>query len=242
MKAIQINNEIKVYSQLPKTWKNHMNFRQAYVTLQQQEGFYDVVEPEFDSNIEKLGEIYFDETNEVFTYPVEDIPQSELDERKQRELDMMDRQFDNEAAKRLLRKVAEPILADESNLTEQDIEDAKMLYKQWRWKDKDGNPIEYEENEKLVYKDVLYTVTQPHIAQETYTPDVAISLFGIFRPAGSIKEWVQPNGADGPNYPYYFGEKVTHNEKTWQSTVANNEDGTPANVWEPGVYGWDEVI
>lgn len=30
------------------------------------------------------------------------------------------------------------------------------------------------------------------------------------------------------------GDKVTHNGKTWQSTTDNN-------VWEPGVYGWEEV-
>ena len=30
------------------------------------------------------------------------------------------------------------------------------------------------------------------------------------------------------------GDKVTNNGKTWQSTTDNN-------VWEPGVYGWEEV-
>ncbi|WP_270217645.1 carbohydrate-binding protein [Dorea longicatena] len=34
--------------------------------------------------------------------------------------------------------------------------------------------------------------------------------------------------------PYAKGDKVTHNGKTWISTA----DG---NVWEPGVYGWEEV-
>ena len=70
MKAITINGQIKVYSQLPKTWKNHLNFRQASVELQQQEGFFDVVVPEFNSEVQYLGEIYFDQTNQVFTYPV----------------------------------------------------------------------------------------------------------------------------------------------------------------------------
>ena len=34
--------------------------------------------------------------------------------------------------------------------------------------------------------------------------------------------------------PYAKGDKVTHNGKTWISTTDNN-------VWEPGVYGWEEV-
>jgi hypothetical protein len=36
------------------------------------EGFFDVVTPEYDPVIQRLGEIYFDELNQVFTYPVED--------------------------------------------------------------------------------------------------------------------------------------------------------------------------
>lgn len=34
--------------------------------------------------------------------------------------------------------------------------------------------------------------------------------------------------------PYSKGDKVTHNGKTWRSTIAGN-------VWEPGVYGWEEI-
>ena len=44
----------------------------------------------------------------------------------------------------------------------------------------------------------------------------------------SIAEWIQPNGSN----PYKLGDKVTHNGNTWVSTV-------DANVWEPGVYGWE---
>ena len=45
---------------------------------------------------------------------------------------------------------------------------------------------------------------------------------------GGIPAWVQPTGAHDA---YPLGAQVTHNGKTWTSTVA-------ANVWEPGVYGW----
>ena len=40
--------------------------------------------------------------------------------------------------------------------------------------------------------------------------------------------WVQPTGAHNA---YPLGATVTHNGKTWTSTIA-------ANVWKPGVYGW----
>ena len=46
-----------------------------------------------------------------------------------------------------------------------------------------------------------------------------------------IPEWEQPDSTN----PYMMGDKVTHNEKTWESTVDNN-------VWEPGVYGWFQIM
>ena len=44
--------------------------------------------------------------------------------------------------------------------------------------------------------------------------------------------WVAPTGAHNA---YPLGRTVTHNGKTWENI-------TPANVWEPGVSGWREVV
>jgi hypothetical protein len=49
--------------------------------------------------------------------------------------------------------------------------------------------------------------------------------------APSIPAWVQPTGGHDA---YQIDAVVTHNGKTWKSTVSNN-------VWAPGVYGWVEV-
>lgn len=46
-----------------------------------------------------------------------------------------------------------------------------------------------------------------------------------------VDPWVQPSGVHDA---YSVGDRVTHNGKTWEST-------TDGNVWEPGVYGWDDV-
>lgn len=78
----------------------------------------------------------------------------------------------------------------------------------------------------------LYQVLQDHTSQEQYTPDTATSLYkavGI-DPSG-IPTWVQPLGATDA---YKLGDIVMHNSKKWKSTI-------DANVWEPGVYGWEEV-
>ena len=52
------------------------------------------------------------------------------------------------------------------------------------------------------------------------------------QPSEEYPEWVQPTGAHDA---YAQGAKVSHNGKKWTSDIA-------ANVWEPGVYGWTEVI
>ena len=50
-------------------------------------------------------------------------------------------------------------------------------------------------------------------------------------PAAEWPEWSQPIGAVDA---YALGDKVSHNDKHWISTC-------DSNVWEPGVYGWEEV-
>lgn len=77
----------------------------------------------------------------------------------------------------------------------------------------------------------LYQVLQDHTSAEEWTPDTAVSLY---KPIGvtedGIAVWVQPLGASDA---YNTGDKVSHKDTIWVSTC----DG---NVWEPGVYGWEE--
>ena len=44
-------------------------------------------------------------------------------------------------------------------------------------------------------------------------------------------EWVQPTGAQDV---YNTDSKASHNEKHWESFV-------DSNVWEPGIYGRNEI-
>mgnify|MGYP002511139617 CR=1 FL=1 len=78
----------------------------------------------------------------------------------------------------------------------------------------------------------LYTVLQDHQSQADWEPDKAASLF---KPIGftdsGLPVWTQPLGAGDA---YNTGDKVEHGGKAWVSTV-------DSNVWEPGVYGWEET-
>lgn len=82
--------------------------------------------------------------------------------------------------------------------------------------------------------EVLYQVNkeQGHTAQIGWEPENAPSLFKkIGDPSVEYPDWSQPMGQHDA---YDEGDKVTHKEKKWISTISNN-------VWEPSVYGWDEV-
>ena len=70
MKGINLNGTIKTYSSVPKTWGNILGINYMSDEDLKTLGFYDVVKPAT-SNLQELGDIYFDADNEVFTYPVE---------------------------------------------------------------------------------------------------------------------------------------------------------------------------
>lgn len=80
----------------------------------------------------------------------------------------------------------------------------------------------YAVDDRLRYEDVLYKVIQAHTSQADWTPDVAVSLF-VRVSIEEFPEWVQPTGAHDA---YNTGDKVSHNDKHWQSLI-------DANIWEP---------
>lgn len=93
-------------------------------------------------------------------------------------------------------------------------------------------PVAYTSGQIRRYTDgKLYKCLQAHTSQADWTPDAAVSLWvSVSDPAEEWPEWSQPVGAHDA---YEEGAKVSHNGKHWISTA-------PANVWEPGVYGWTE--
>ena len=100
------------------------------------------------------------------------------------------------------------------------------LYPEWK------SEVEYAVDDRVLYNDILYKIITAHTSQETWTPDVSASLFAkvLIPDENVIPVWEQPDSTNG----YMIGDKVTHNNKAWVSTVDNN-------VWEPGAYGWEEI-
>ena len=87
-----------------------------------------------------------------------------------------------------------------------------------------GQLRKYGEEEEKLYKCV-----QAHRSQGDWTPDVTPALWAVAGdPAEEWPAWSQPIGAQDA---YMSGDKVSHRDQHWISSV-------DANVWEPGVYGW----
>lgn len=127
-----------------------------------------------------------------------------------------------EAAKviRAAMDAAAAALTDEQALT------AAALYPAWSAQDT------YDAGERVRFDGTLYKCLQPHAAQPDWTPTAAPSLWAkvLVSDTGEALPWEQPESTN----PYMQGDKVTHGGKTWVSTIDNN-------IWEPGVYGWEET-
>ena len=110
--------------------------------------------------------------------------------------------------------------------TDEQAYEVPVLYPMW----KEG--MAYTAGERIMYNDVLYKVLTAHTSQADWTPDAAVSLFAkvLIVDENVISAWEQPDSTN----PYMTGDKVSHGNKNWVSTVDNN-------VWEPGVYGWEVV-
>ncbi|MBR2189576.1 MAG: hypothetical protein IJ860_09255 [Eubacterium sp.] len=115
-------------------------------------------------------------------------------------------------------------------------ESVKLTVPSW---DPDGH--EYSAGTMFSRDGMVYVVIQGHRSQADWTPE---STPALYRQIYAIKsedggeaivdeypDWIQPAGAHDA---YSEGDKVTHNDKHWVS-------GTDNNVWEPGVYGWNET-
>jgi hypothetical protein len=113
-----------------------------------------------------------------------------------------------------------------TSATDEQAIDASSVYPTWK------SEIEYMVDDRVLYENVLYKVIQNHTSQKAWTPADAPSLFSkvLIVDENIIPDWEQPDSTN----PYKTGDKVTHIEKVWVSISDNN-------VWEPGVYGWEEV-
>lgn len=112
-------------------------------------------------------------------------------------------------------------------LEDEDALKVTELFPKWK-----GDCL-YKFGDRVRYENILYRCLTEHVSQATWTPPDAVSLWAkvLIPDPEVIPDWEQPSSTN----PYMKGDKVRHLDKIWISDIDNN-------VWEPSVYGWDEVI
>lgn len=126
-----------------------------------------------------------------------------------------------------LYKLRELIQQLSKNLSDSEALEGIELFPSWK------TDTDYILNDRVKYNNELYKMIQPtHHSQDGWTPDVAVSIWvKVDDPSIEWPEWQQPTGAHDA---YEKDSKVSYNEHHWISNI-------DANVYEPGVYGWDLV-
>lgn len=121
-------------------------------------------------------------------------------------------------------KLREAILLASAYLPDETALEVPDLFAPW------GDDADYAVGDRVKYRDTLYKCLIAHHSQPSWKPDVSPSLW-VRVTVEEWPEWVQPVGSTDA---YKMGDKVTHNGKRWISYV-------DSNVWEPGVWGWNEA-
>ncbi len=111
-----------------------------------------------------------------------------------------------------------------SYLDDDEAESVTVLFENW------ASGVAYAVGDRRQYDGLLYRCVQAHTSQDDWTPPAVPALW-VRTSTEEFPEWIQPQGAHDA---YPLGAKVSHLEKHWISTI-------DANVYEPSVYGWDEV-
>ena len=119
-------------------------------------------------------------------------------------------------------------MAQSGVLDDVTISEHPSLFPTWdeNWTGKAGTILM---DEGKLYKSI-HDVT--NIGQNTKPSQTPSMWTAISDPTIEYPEWIQPLGLHDA---YSKGDKSSRNGKNWISTI----DG---NVWEPGVYGWEEVV
>lgn len=116
------------------------------------------------------------------------------------------------------------------NLPDEQAMEVADLYPEWQEKKAYAVDEILKYGENADGETQLYKVLQAHTSQADWTPDTAASLYKKvgFTDSG-VPMWTQPLGATDA---YKKGDIVSYNGQLYVSTV-------DANVWEPGIYGWE---
>lgn len=117
-------------------------------------------------------------------------------------------------------------MAQDGTLDDTTVSEHPSIFSSWdeNWTGKAGTILM---DEGKLYRSIHDVTTTAQNTKPSQTPSMWTR---IGNPGEEYPEWIQPIGAHDA---YSLGDKVSHNDKHWISTY-------DSNVWEPGVFGWEE--
>ena len=123
-----------------------------------------------------------------------------------------------------MQKIIESLVALRDSASDEQAYYASAIYPAW------VTDHDYSVGDRVQDEDILYKCIQAHTSQASWRPSLTPALW-VRISIEEWPEWIQPIGAHDA---YSLGDKVSHTEKHWVSTI-------DYNTYEPGVYGWNEV-
>lgn len=113
-----------------------------------------------------------------------------------------------------------------TSLPDKDALDGVELFPAW------AVDTTYVTDIRVRFEDKLYRCVQAHTSQEGWEPDKTPALWTEVAKPGEIPVWRQPTGAQDA---YNKGDKVHYPDVDGPVYVSTVD----ANVWAPGIYGWE---
>ena len=127
------------------------------------------------------------------------------------------------------RRLRPMIVKAAKSLDDTDAVDAVELFERWH------PEMDLIVDQRVSYVGRLYRVVQAHRSQDGWEPDRTPALFTEVARPGEIPVWKQPTGAQDA---YNKGDMVHYPYKDDPVYVSIVD----ANVWQPGVYGWELFV
>lgn len=208
---------------------------------------HDLKIPEFNPDLQYLGEPQFDEKNKEWFYPVIDYTPDQLVFIKSNLVEFNKLITVKKSLERQVvatfQEVTDQKEADKSKELappyDPEFDYLKVL--------KDYKVTRILKNEKGDLELVLFFLIQPHtpVNDPSFLPENAPALWSkVVIGADGYEAWTQPKGGDGK---YKWSAVVTHNGRIWRNDYdpANTKDPNSEawlNVWIPGEFhGWTDI-
>lgn len=222
-------DDIYSVNNLPKQWNGFHNYNSVNnEDMQIADGWKDVITPSYNTATQKLGDLYFDEPNDYFTYTVVDKTNEEI---------QIELQTNSEANKQTLiqQQLEAQVVADAQASDDTNSLDNQDLFPFWEigfYYTIDYKCQHFNATNELK----LYKCVQAHTSQSDWQPKDVPALFTVVAYPNEIPVFVQPTGAQDA---YQTGDQVYYpdeNGSVYESLI-------DANVWSPDAYpqGWQLI-